>query len=120
LNKQGKSLYKPGCKFSSQQSLRNEKRLGHEQCLRSSRGFCSRKSIYHDSAEGKTNARELLPEDDVWFGNGRMGREEIYNGMGVGGSNGGEEGRGVEGASIEEVGGFCEVRDVSDYRWKCD
>jgi hypothetical protein len=71
--------------------------------------------MYHDSVEGKTNARELLPEDDVWFGDRRMGREEGDDGMGVGGSNGGEEGGGVEGASIEEVGGFCEVRDISNY-----
>jgi hypothetical protein len=27
--------------------------------------------------------------------------------MGVGGGDGGEEGRGVEGAGVEEVGGFC-------------
>jgi hypothetical protein len=71
--------------------------------------------MYHDSVEGKTNARELLPENDVWFGDRRIGREERDNGMGVGGSNGGEEGGGVEGASIEEVGGFCEVRDISSY-----
>jgi len=71
--------------------------------------------MYHDSVEGKTNARELLPEDDVWFGDRRVGREERDNSMGVGSSNGGEEGGGVEGASIEEVGGFCEVREISNY-----
>jgi hypothetical protein len=60
--------------------------------------------MYYDSIEGKTNARELLPEDNVWFGDRRMGREERDNGMGVGGSNGGEERGTVEGASIEEVG----------------
>ena len=71
--------------------------------------------MYHDSVEGEANARELLPEDDVWFGDRRMGREERDNGMGVRGSNGGEEGGGVEGASIEEVGRFCDVREISNY-----
>lgn len=72
--------------------------------------------MYHEPVEGETNTRELLPEDDVWFGDRRMGREEGDDSMGVGGRNGGEEGRGVEGASIEEVGGFCEARDISNYR----
>ena len=72
--------------------------------------------MYYDSAEGKTNAREVLPEDNVWFGDRRVGREEGDNGMGVGGRNSGEEGGGVEGARIEEVGGFCGVRFISDYR----
>jgi hypothetical protein len=71
--------------------------------------------MYYDCAKGKADARELLPEEDVWFGDRRMRREEGDDGMRVGGSNGGEEGGGVERASIEEVGGFCEVRDISNY-----
>jgi hypothetical protein len=40
--------------------------------------------------------------------------------MSVGGRDGGEEGGGVEGASIEEVGGFCGGRNISDrmYRYE--
>jgi hypothetical protein len=71
--------------------------------------------MYHDSVEGKTNARELLPENDVWFGDRRIGREERDNGMGVGGSNGGEARRGEDGPSIEEGGGYGEVGDISNY-----
>ena len=72
--------------------------------------------MHHGSVEGNTaNAGELLPEDDIWFGDGRMGREEGDDCTGVSGSNGEEEGRGVEGASIEEVGRFCEMRDMSNH-----
>ena len=42
-----------------------------------------------------------------------MGREEGDYCTVVGDSNGGEEERGAEGASVEEVRGFCEVRDIS-------
>ena len=59
--------------------------------------------------KGKTAAREYVPEDDIWLRNGRIGREEGNDSMGIGGSNGGEEGGGVEGASIEKVGGFYKV-----------
>jgi len=66
--------------------------------------------------KGKTAAREYVPEDDIWLRNGRIGREEGNDSMGIGGSNGGEEGGGVEGASIEEVGGFCGgVRDINNH-----
>ena len=58
--------------------------------------------------------REVLPEEDVWFGDGRVGREEGDDGVGVGGGNGGEEGGGVEGASVEEVGRFYGARGVSN------
>ena len=34
--------------------------------------------------------------------------------MGVGGGDGREEGGGVEGAGVEEVGGFCGVRELSN------
>ena len=70
--------------------------------------------------QGKTNARELLPEEDVWFWDRRMGREEGYDSMGVGGRDGGEEGGGVERAGVEEVGGFCGVRDISNYGYRCE
>ena len=43
-----------------------------------------------------------------------MGREEGDDSVGVGGGDGGDEGGGVKGAGIEEVGGFCRVRDVSN------
>jgi hypothetical protein len=39
-----------------------------------------------------------------------MGREERDNGMGVGSSDSGKKGRGMEGTGVEEVGGFCMVR----------
>ena len=71
------------------------------------------KNMSYGSAKGKTNARELLPEEDVWFWDRRIGREEGDNSMGVGGRDGREEGGGVEGAGVEEVGGFCEIRDIS-------
>jgi hypothetical protein len=61
------------------------------------------------SAKGKTKARELLPEEDVWFWDRRVGGEEGDDGVGVGGGDGGEEGGGVEGAGVKEVGGFCEL-----------
>jgi len=111
LSKQGESLCKPGFKFSSQQSLWNIRCLSYEQCLRSSRGFCS--------VKGKPKARDLLPEEDVWFWDGRMGREEGDDGVGVGGGDGGEEGGGVEGAGVEEVGGFCVVRNISNRGYRC-
>lgn len=44
-----------------------------------------------------------------------MGREEGDDGVGVGGGDGGEEGRGVEGAGVEEVRGFCGVREVQKW-----
>ena len=40
--------------------------------------------------------------------------------MGVGGRDGGEEGGGVERARVEEVGGFCGVRDISNYGYRCE
>lgn len=48
-----------------------------------------------------------------------MGSEEGDDGVGVGGGDGGEEGRGVEGAGVEEVGGFCEVRNISNRGYRC-
>ncbi len=54
-----------------------------------------------------SNAGGLLPEEDVWFRDRRMGREERADGMGVGGRDSGEKGRRVEGTGVEEVGGFC-------------
>jgi len=68
----------------------------------------------YDPAKGKIKARELLPEEDVWFWDGRVGREEGDDGVGVGGGDGGEEGGGVEGASVEEEGGSCGVKEVSN------
>lgn len=46
-----------------------------------------------------------------------MGREEGDNGVGVGGGDGGEEGGGVKGAGVEEVGRFCRFGDVSTYAY---
>ena len=57
---------------------------------------------------------DISPKDDVWFRNGRMGREEGDYGVGVGGRDGGEEGGGVKGASVEEVGGFYGTMEVSN------
>ena len=74
----------------------------------------------YDSTKWKTKARELLPEEDVWFWDGRVGREEGDDSVGVGGGDGGEEGGGVEGASIEEVWGFCRVREVSNGAYRCE
>ena len=73
------------------------------------------KNMSYGSAKGKTHARELLPEEDVWFWDRRIGREEGDDSMGVGNGEGGEEGPRVERAGIEEVGGFCGVRDVSNH-----
>lgn len=49
-----------------------------------------------------------------------MGREEGDDGVGVGGGNGGEEGGGVEGAGVEEIWGFCRVREVSNGAHRCE
>ena len=49
-----------------------------------------------------------------------MGREEGNNGVGVGGGEGGEEGGGVEGASVEEVGGSCGSRGISNGAYTCE
>ena len=68
-----------------------------------------------DSAKEKTNTRGLLPEEDVWFGDRRMGSEKGDDSMGIGSRNGGEEGGGVERAGVEEVRGLCGVRDISNY-----
>jgi len=38
-----------------------------------------------------------------------MGREERDDGIGVGSRDSGKKGGGMEGAGVEEVGGFCEV-----------
>ena len=70
--------------------------------------------------QGKTNIIELLPEDDVWFWDRRMGGEEGDDSMGVGGRDGGEEGGCVEGAGVEEVGGFCGVRNISNHGYRCE
>jgi len=43
-----------------------------------------------------------------------MGREEGDDGMGVSGGDGREEGEGVEGAGVKEVGGYCAVRNISN------
>ncbi len=48
--------------------------------------------MYYDSVKGKAKDRELLPEEDVWFWDRRMGREKGDDGVGVGGGDGGEEG----------------------------
>jgi hypothetical protein len=76
--------------------------------------------MYYDSVKEKTKARELLPEEDVWFGDGRMRREEGDDGVGVGGGDGGEEGGGMEGAGVEEVGGLCEVGNISNRVYRCE
>ena len=62
----------------------------------------------YNSAKGKRKARELLPKEDVWFWDGRVGREEGDDGVGVGGRDGGEEGGSVEGAGVKEIRGFCQ------------
>lgn len=74
----------------------------------------------YDLVKGETEAREILPEEDVWFWDGRVGREEGDDGVGVGGGNGGEEGRGVEGAGVEEVGGFCGFSEISNGACRCE
>ena len=63
-----------------------------EKCPWGNRGFC------YTSAKGKTEARELLPEEDVRFWDRRVGGEEGDDGVGIGGGNSREEGGGVEGA----------------------
>jgi len=63
--------------------------------------------MYYDSAKAIPKAGALLPEDDVWFWDGRMGSEEGDDGVGVGGGDGGEERGGMEGAGVEKVGRFC-------------
>lgn len=40
--------------------------------------------------------------------------------MSVGGSNGGEKGGSVEGASVEEVGRFCKRDNISSYKYRCE
>ena len=49
-----------------------------------------------------------------------MGREEGDDGMGVGSRDGRKERGGMEGAGVEEVGGFCGVRNISNrgYRYE--
>ena len=49
-----------------------------------------------------------------------MGREEGDDGMSVGGGDGGKEGGSVEGAGVEEVGGFCGVRNISNHWYRCE
>ena len=68
----------------------------------------------------KTNAREILPKEDVWFWDGRVGRAEGDYGVGIGGGDSGEEGGSMKGAGIEEVGGFCGGRNVSNDAYICD
>ena len=68
----------------------------------------------YDSANRKTKAREILPEEDVWFWDGRLGRKKGDDGVGEGRGDGREERGGVEGAGIEEVGGICGVMEVSN------
>ena len=55
---------------------------------------------------------EDLPEEDVRLRDGRMGREEGDDGMGVGSRDGREERGGVEGAGVEEVGGFYGIGKI--------
>ena len=76
--------------------------------------------MYYGSAKGKTNARQLLPEEDVWFWDRRIGREERDDSMGVSSRYSGEEWGGVEGAGVEEVGGFYGVRDISNHGYRCE
>jgi hypothetical protein len=66
-----------------------------------------------------SNARGLLPKDDVWFWNRRMGGEERGDGMGVSGRDSGEKGRRMEGTGVEEVGRFCGSQDVSNHKSRC-
>ena len=54
------------------------------------------RKMYQEPANMESTAKELLPKDDVWFWNGRMGREEGDYGVGVGGGDGREKGRGVK------------------------
>jgi hypothetical protein len=49
-----------------------------------------------------------------------VGGEKGDDSVGVGGGDGGEEGRGVEGAGVKEVGGFCGVRGVSNDAYRCE
>lgn len=46
-------------------------------------------------------------EDDIGFWDGGVVGQEGDDGVRVGSCDGGEEGRGVERAGVEEVGGFC-------------
>jgi hypothetical protein len=67
----------------------------------------------------EAKARELVPEEDVCLWDGRMGREEGDDGVGVGldGGDSWEEGGGMEGAGVEEVGGLCEV---NNHAYRCE
>ena len=58
-------------------------------------------------------ASEVLPKEDVRLCDGRMGKEEGDDGMGVGSRDGREERGGVEGAGVEEVGRFCRIGEIS-------
>lgn len=55
---------------------------------------------------GEWDALVCGAEDDVGLGDGGVRGEEGDDGVGVGLGDGGEEGGGVEGAGVEEVGGF--------------
>ena len=85
-----------------------------------SQGFLLPENMCYDSAKGKTKARKLLPEEDIWFWDERVGRDEGDDGVGVGGGDGGEEGGGVEGAGVEKVGGFCGVRKINNDADRCE
>lgn len=103
LSRRAGSLCKPGCRVPRSVFPRGKRGL----IRASSRGFCSEKHVLRPPPTGEQRARGLLPEEDVWFWDVRVGREEGYDGVGVGGGDGGEEGGGVEGAGVEEVRGFC-------------
>jgi hypothetical protein len=68
----------------------------------------------HDSADRETYVKEVLPKNDVWFGDRRIRSEEGDDCMGVSSGNGEEKGGGVEWASIEEVWRFYKARTVSN------
>ena len=50
----------------------------------------------------KPNAREILPEEDVWFWDGRVGRAKGDYSVGVGGGDGGEEGGSMEEPALKK------------------
>jgi hypothetical protein len=56
--------------------------------------------------QGEQGKNTLLPKYDVWFGDGRIGREEGDDGVGVGLRDRCEERGGVEGGGVKKVRRF--------------
>lgn len=71
-----------------------------------SKDFClwGKKQLFIQVHPRGKNTAELLPEDDVWFRDRRMRREEGDDSVGVSSRYRGEKGGGVEGTGVEEVG----------------